>query len=253
MNPQTSIDHLLAIMAKLRDPEEGCPWDREQSFATIAPYTLEEAYEVSDAIARDAMGELRDELGDLLFQVVFHAQMASEQGHFDFQDVVAAIVDKMIRRHPHVFAGEQVGDADAQTEAWEVQKQRERSAITGAIGASRLDGVTLGLPALVRAQKLQQRAARAGLELAGQALLDAAYTRLNSPSADTRSPEVRCGELLFACVAYARTQGVDAESALRQANRDFERRFKAFEQAQGAAFERQDQPQLQAAWRAYAE
>src|SRR5579883_849772 len=161
-----SLDHLLAIMARLRDKERGCPWDREQDFATIAPYTIEEAYEVADAIAREDMPALKDELGDLLFQVVFHARMAEEIGEFDFDDVAAAIADKMVRRHPHVFGTARIGSAAAQTVAWEDQKAHERRAKSGGQGrrVSALDGVGTALPALTRAAKLQRRAARIGFD-----------------------------------------------------------------------------------------
>ena len=159
-----AIEDLLRIMARLRDPETGCPWDREQTFATIAPYTIEEAYEVADAIARNDLEALKDELGDLLLQVVYHARMAEEAGHFDFLDVANAISNKMIDRHPHVFGEASVATAAAQTEAWETLKAREREARAAAQGraASALDGVIPGLPALVRAVKLHKRAARAG-------------------------------------------------------------------------------------------
>ncbi|MCW9088295.1 MAG: nucleoside triphosphate pyrophosphohydrolase [Gammaproteobacteria bacterium] len=228
-----SIDKLLALMAALRDPERGCPWDREQNFSTIAPYTIEEAYEVADAIARDDMVELRDELGDLLFQVVFHARMAEEAGEFDFDDVIAAIVEKMIRRHPHVFADEVVADAEEQTRAWEEHKARERRN-TG-VHHSLLDGVTLGLPALSRAAKLQKRAARAGFDWpAVEGVMDKIEEELNEVRAeleakDTDALQGEIGDLLFACVNLARHAGVDAEEALRAANHKFERRFRYME------------------------
>jgi nucleoside triphosphate diphosphatase len=160
------LDRLLAIMAQLRDPQHGCPWDREQNFATIAPYTIEEAYEVADAIARRDMASLKDELGDLLFQVVFHARMAEEQSLFSFEDVAAAIADKMERRHPHVFGNVRVEPSAAQAEAWEEHKTAERRARAQEKGAAEsvLDGVVLGLPALLRADKLQKRAARIGFD-----------------------------------------------------------------------------------------
>jgi MazG family protein len=158
----TDVSRLLAIMARLRDPETGCPWDVEQRFETIAPYTIEEAYEVDDAIRREAGQELRDELGDLLLQVVFHAQMAREAGAFAFGDVVDTLCEKLVRRHPHVFGEARVASAAAQSEAWEALKADERAA-AGEGAASALDGVALGLPALLRAQKLARRAARAGI------------------------------------------------------------------------------------------
>ncbi len=161
-----ALDRLLAIMVRLRDPKCGCPWDREQDFATIAPYTIEEAYEVADAIARGDMMALKDELGDLLFQVIFHARMAEERGLFDFADVAAAVTDKMVRRHPHVFGDAEIASAAAQTEAWEEHKAKERAARADAAGipASVLDGVALALPALLRADKIQRRAARIGFD-----------------------------------------------------------------------------------------
>ena len=161
-----SLDHLLKIMVQLRDPENGCPWDREQDFSTIAPYTIEEAYEVADAIVRNDMAALKDELGDLLFQVVFHARMAEEQGLFTFKDVAAAIADKMERRHPHVFGDVRIDSAAAQGEAWEEHKAAERRdrARQNGVAQSVLDGVALGLPALLRADKLQKRAARIGFD-----------------------------------------------------------------------------------------
>src|SRR5438045_1994231 len=156
------IDRLLAIMARLRDPGRGCPWDREQNFATIAPYTIEEAYEVADAIEREDMTALKDELGDLLLQVVFHARMAEEAGLFAFDDVAAAIADKMLRRHPHVFGDAEISSVAAQNEAWEAHKAAEREAAGTA--DSVLDGVALALPALLRAAKLSRRAARIGFD-----------------------------------------------------------------------------------------
>jgi len=227
------IRELLKVMASLRDPDGGCPWDREQDFSSIAPYTIEEAYEVADAIARGDMDELRDELGDLLFQVVFHARMAEEAGAFAFADVVRAIVEKMIRRHPHVFADEEIADAEAQTRAWEQLKAEERKARSQ---HSLLDGVTLGLPALNRAQKLQKRAARAGFdwpEIGG--VLDKIAEELDEVRVEiARGDEValagEIGDLLFACVNLARYAGIDAEGALRATNEKFERRFRHVEQ-----------------------
>lgn len=219
------VGRLLAIMARLRDPEGGCPWDLEQSFATIAPYTIEEAYEVDDAIRRGSWDDLRDELGDLLLQVVFHARMAEESGHFDFGDVVASICDKLIRRHPHVFGDAEIATAAAQTDAWEEHKRAERAA-RGATGA--LDGVPLSLPALLRARKLQSRAVRAGApehDLERAALEVGA--RLSALRETLSSEEGgRCGEgvgaLLFAVVALARAAGVEPEGALRDATAEFE-------------------------------
>ena len=231
---QHEIGELLRVMAKLRDPEGGCPWDREQDFATIAPYTIEEAYEVADAISRADMADLRDELGDLLFQVVFHARMAEEAGVFAFADVVTAIVEKMIRRHPHVFADEEVADAEAQTRAWEEHKARERHA--KGQHHSLLDGVTLGLPALTRAQKLQKRAARAGFDWPDVGgVLDKIAEELDEVRAevtagDQAALQGEIGDLLFACVNLARYAGVDPETALRSTNEKFERRFRYIEE-----------------------
>jgi MazG family protein len=231
----SDIGELLRVMARLRDPQGGCPWDREQDFASIAPYTIEEAYEVADAISRGEMGELRDELGDLLFQVVFHARMAEEAGQFDFADVVEGIVEKMLRRHPHVFADEEVADAEAQTLAWEEHKAKERRA--KGQHHSLLDGVTLGLPALIRAQKLQKRAARAGFDWAEEEgvlakiaeELDEVRAELGAGDQEALQGEI--GDLLFACVNLARHTGVDPETALRTSNEKFERRFRYIEQA----------------------
>lgn len=212
----SSIDRLLEIMARLRDPRGGCPWDLEQGFASIATYTIEEAYEVDDAIRRGDLPALRDELGDLLLQVVFHARIAEEGGHFAFDDVVDAIRDKLVRRHPNVFGTAQVGSASEQVEAWEEHKARERAAQGGG-AASALDGVALGLPALLRAQKLARRAARAGLQAAAPAL-DAAWQSAREAPGDA----ARLGALLLALAREAAAAGVDAEQALREANARFE-------------------------------
>lgn len=224
------IEQLVHIMARLRDPRTGCPWDIEQDFASIAPYTLEEAYEVADAIERRAFEELRGELGDLLFQVVFHARMAEEAGYFDFDDVVGGICDKMRRRHPHVFGDARVASAQEQTLAWERHKAHERGGRAGA-----LDGVTLALPALVRAEKLQRRAARVGFDwpdVTGplnkcREELDELDRALAQDGPDRWRDEM--GDLLFSCVNLARHAGIDAEAALRRANARFERRFRAME------------------------
>lgn len=226
------IDDLLRVMECLRDPKGGCPWDREQTFETVAPYTVEEAYEVFDAIDHGDMDELREELGDLLFQVVFHAEMGREAGRFDFDDVVDTIVDKMTRRHPHVFGDAQVADAEAQTRAWEAQKADER-ADKG--HASLLDGVARSLPALSRAEKIQRRAARAGFDwpAAGGVLdkLEEELGELRGALAGGGEEAVRAelGDLLFTCVNLARHLDTDPELALRRANDRFERRFRAVE------------------------
>lgn len=248
------IDRLLLVMARLRDRAHGCPWDVEQNFATIAPYTIEEAYEVADAIGRGDMPALKEELGDLLFQVVFHARMAEEQGHFDFQAVTAALADKMIRRHPHVFAVAEVRTADEQTMAWEDQKAEER----GANGAGTLDGVPLNLPALLRAQKLQKRASRVGFDWgsAGPALdkLAEEIGELRAELIAAQAPDAvaeEIGDLLFAAVNVSRLAGVDAETALRAANAKFHRRFAAVEGAlreRGKAPETSTLEEMDALW-----
>ena len=231
MADATSIDRLLAIMARLRDPKDGCPWDREQDFATIAPYTIEESYEVADAIARGDMAALKDELGDLLFQVVFHARMAEERGDFAFGDVVAAISDKMLRRHPHVFGAAEVADAAAQTVAWEAHKAAERA------GQGTLDGVALALPALLRAIKLQNRAARVGfdwpnlipvLDKLREELAEIEHEITQGGPPDRVEDEV--GDFLFVVANVARHLGLDPEAALRRTNGKFERRFRRIEQ-----------------------
>lgn len=220
------IDRLLAIMAALRDPVTGCPWDIEQTFATIAPYTIEEAHEVADAIAREAWGELPGELGDLLLQVVYHARMAEEDGRFGWADVVRAICDKMVARHPHVFADQSRNKtADQQTADWEAQKARER----GTAGV--LEGVALGLPALTRAVKLQSRAARVGFDWPEVAqvvdkIAEEAHELVEAR--DTLTPEAMAeeyGDLLFVMTNLARHLKIDPEAALRAANAKFTRRF----------------------------
>jgi len=234
-----SIDRLLAIMARLRDPAGGCPWDLEQTFATIAPHTIEEAYETVEAIETGNRAALKDELGDLLFQVVFHARMAEEEGSFDFNDVVAAICDKMERRHPHVFGDSHIPDAESQIRAWEDQKSRERaeSAPKNAV-ASALDGVTATLPALTLAAKLQARAARVGFDWdrAERVIekLDEEIAELRAEMAqDAPRPRIEdeVGDILFTCVNLARKLGIDPETALRHGNRKFESRFRSVEQA----------------------
>ena len=237
------VRELLAIMARLR-AADGCPWDREQTFASIAPYTIEEAYEVADAIARGDMRHLKDELGDLLFQVVFHAQMAAEADHFDFDAVAAAISDKLRRRHPHVFGAEGPLSAAEQSAAWEEIKANERRADGGAV-QSHLDGVPQALPALMRAYKLSKRAARVGFdwEHASQtadkvaeelaevraAAAAAAGAPADGQAAANRETFEEVGDLLFAAANLARKLDVDAEAALRSANAKFERRFRGME------------------------
>jgi nucleoside triphosphate diphosphatase len=237
-----SLDQLLTIMARLRDPGRGCPWDREQSFATVAPYTIEEAYEVADAIARGDIAALKDELGDLLFQVVFHSRMAEEAAHFSFDDVAAAIADKMVRRHPHVFGDGKIASAAAQSVAWEEHKARERRTRAAAAGIreSVLDGVALALPALLRAAKIQARAARIGFDwpdagpvvvkLAEEiAELEAELDVGRGGGADREKIEDEMGDILFAAANLARKLDLDPEAVLRRATRKFERRFRAVE------------------------
>jgi ATP diphosphatase len=236
----SGIERLLEIMARLRDREGGCPWDLEQDFSSIAPHTIEEAYEVDDAIRRGDFDALRDELGDLLFQVAYHSQMAQEAGHFDFADVVSAVCDKMVRRHPHVFGDDEVKTAEAQTRRWEEHKARERSGRAVAAGSAdedrALDGVAEALPALTRCAKLQRRAARVGFDWpeTGEAVkkleeeLDELRAELRSEGGQTRLAE-ELGDCLFALTGVARRLGVDAEAALRDANARFERRFRRAE------------------------
>ena len=241
-SPQRDIQALVAIMARLRDPQDGCPWDLEQDFSTIAPYTVEEAYEVADAIDRGDLAALKDELGDLLLQVVFHARMAEEQGAFDFGEVVASIGDKMVRRHPHVFGSAQVGDAQAQTANWERIKRAEREA-AGDQDTSALAGVPRGLPEWQRAVKLQNRAARTGFDWPGPAPvidklheeIDEVRAELACVAADPHDAgaqarlEEEIGDLLFVAANLARHARVDVGSALRRANLKFERRFRRME------------------------
>jgi ATP diphosphatase len=256
-----SIERLLWVMARLRDPDGGCPWDLEQDFASIAPYTIEEAYEVADAIARGNLEHLKDELGDLLLQVVYHAQMAKEAGLFDFDEVATAIADKMVRRHPHVFGTAEVESARQQSHAWEAAKAAERADKAGAAGADHgiLDDVPLALPALVRAAKLQRRAARVGFDWpeARQVLdkLEEEIAELRAelePGASAERLRDEIGDLLFAAVNLARHLDVDGESALRQANAKFERRFRTIEQAlcaRGRRLEDASLGEMEALWR----
>src|SRR5205823_5075935 len=228
------IDRLLAIMARLRDKERGCPWDLQQDFATIAPYTIEEAYEVADAIERADMSSLKDELGDLLLQVVFHARMAEEEGHFAFDDVAAAIADKMLRRHPHVFGDVETASVAAQNEAWEAHKAAEREAKGGA--ESVLDGVALALPALLRAGKISRRAARIGFDWPdSRAVIPKIAEEIAELEAELDANagparlEEEMGDLLFAVANLARKLEIEPETALRRATAKFERRFRAVE------------------------
>ncbi len=229
------MHRLLDIMARLRDPQGGCPWDIEQDFASIAPHTIEEAYEVVEAIETGDTAGLRDELGDLLFQVVFYAQMAKERAAFDFAAVAGAIADKMVRRHPHVFADADIDSAAAQSQAWEAQKERERQARGQ---DSVLAGVSTALPALTRALKLQKRAARVGFDWADalpalEKIIEEA-TEIKAEIEGGATPDrldEELGDLLFACVNVARKLNIDPEGALRRGNRKFERRFRQIEDA----------------------
>lgn len=232
------LDRLLAIMARLRDPERGCPWDCQQDFSTIAPYTIEEAYEVVDAIARNDSRALKDELGDLLFQVVFHARMAEEKDLFTFDDVAAAIADKMERRHPHVFGDVEIASVAAQNRAWEEHKAAERRRRARGAGApeSVLDGIALALPALMRAVKLQRRASRIGFDWPDAR---AVFDKIAEEIAELRAEvdhdgergrlEDEMGDVLFAVANLARKLEIDPEAALRRATAKFERRFRRVE------------------------
>lgn len=255
--PAEPMDRLIAIMAWLRHPERGCPWDRQQNFASIAPYTIEEAYEVADAIDRGSMPDLREELGDLLLQVVYHARMAEEDGAFAFADVAAAISRKMIDRHPHVFGSQSVPDAAAQTAAWEATKAAERAG-KARPGDSVLDGVALALPALMRAEKLQKRAARVGFDWgAPEPVIDKIEEEIGELRAEVEAgaPAERLtdeiGDVLFAVANLARHLQIDPEAALRATNDKFTRRFRHVEQslkAQGRAPEAASLDEMEALW-----
>ena len=253
------IERLLAVMAKLRDPDGGCPWDLEQSYATIAPYTIEEAYEVADAIERGDLADLKDELGDLLLQVVFHAQMAAEESAFDFAAVAEAVAEKMIRRHPHVFGSTEADAAETVTVNWETIKAAERAAKAKDGKPSALDGVARGLPALLRAVKLQKRAARVSFdwgeiapviakieEELGELKVEMAQ---DQPHPERLQDEL--GDLLFATVNLARHMKIDPEAALRHTNSKFERRFRVLEAeltAGGAELAEAGLEAMEAAW-----
>ena len=227
---------LLEIMQRLRDPENGCPWDVKQDFSTIAPYTIEEAYEVADAIARESMPDLKDELGDLLFQVVFHAQMASEQGSFDFDDVHQAVCDKMVRRHPHVFAEIEIKDDVHQTQVWEDYKTEERKQKGE---HSLMDGIPAGMAELQRAVKLQKRAHKVGFDWdSAEPVMDKFDEELEEmrsavSSADHDAMEDELGDLLFVATNLARKLKIDPGTALRRSNAKFERRFRQMEETAG--------------------
>ena len=253
--PLPNTARLLAIMARLRDRQGGCPWDIEQTFATIAPYTIEEAYEVAEAIHNDDMPALREELGDLLLQVVFHAQMAGEAKHFDFEDVAGAIADKMIRRHPHVFGEAEQRDAESQTASWEAQKAEERAA-KGTAGT--FDGIAETLPALIRAVKLQKRAARVGFDWArSEDILDKIEEEIGELRAEMASGDSReriadeLGDLLFAVTNLARRLDIDPETALLRSNAKFKRRFgwiEAWLAEAGRSPEQSNLDEMEALW-----
>jgi tetrapyrrole methylase family protein/MazG family protein/ATP diphosphatase len=250
------LDDLLEVMRRLRDPQTGCPWDREQTFASIAPYTIEESYEVADAIARHDMRDLKEELGDLLFQVVFHARMAEEMGLFDFDDVAAGMAEKLIRRHPHVFGDVAHRTAEEQTFAWEVQKAEERKAKDkGGV----LDDVPVGLPALTRAAKLTKRAARVGFDWPsiGEVLdkLDEETRELKAEIAagDVEKAQDELGDVLFVLANLARKLEVEPEEALRGTNAKFVRRFRSIEtalKARGKTPDQSDLAEMDALWNA---
>lgn len=255
----SEMEQLLRLMERLRDPQEGCPWDRQQTFTSIVPHTLEEAYEVADTIEEGDWSDLPDELGDLLFQVVFYAQLGKESGSFDFATVVAALVDKLVRRHPHVFGEEEVASAEDQSRRWEEHKavERHREA-EGGVPPSALDGVPGALPAVQRAGKLQSRAIRAGFEWPRDedlfAKVDEELGELReevAAGAPAQRKAHEVGDLLFAMVGLAHRLGVDPESALRQSNRRFEIRFRAMEERaleEGKPLEELTTEQLKALW-----
>lgn len=257
-DPKAAIAHLIEVMARLRHPETGCPWDQVQDFATIAPYTIEEAYEVEDAIARGMPATLLDELGDLLFQVVYHARMAEERGWFAFGDVAAGIADKMVRRHPHVFGEEEARTAEQQTAAWEAQKAAERAARRE---HGVLAGLPPGLPALTRAAKLTRRAARVGFDWPDAASVldkleeEAAELRAEMKT-DDQAPDPEAlrdevGDLLFVLANLARKLDLDPESCLRTANAKFERRFSFIEETlktEGKSPGDVDLPRMEELW-----
>ncbi len=251
------MQKLIEIMKALRDPEKGCPWDQKQSFASIVPYTLEEAYEVADAIEQGDMQELKSELGDLLFQVVFYAEMASEQGDFDFHDVVEGISGKLIRRHPHVFDNAKYQDESSLHEAWEASKASERDQQAEAEKARILDGVAKALPALKRAQKLQKRAARVGFDWPDVApvldKIEEEIAELRQAMQQNNQQEIlmEMGDLFFSCVNLSRHLRVDAEEALRACNQKFENRFGFIEdelKQQKKAFKDCTLNELEALW-----
>ncbi|OOF34384.1 nucleoside triphosphate pyrophosphohydrolase [Salinivibrio costicola] len=257
-----SIDNLLTIMATLRDPNHGCDWDKAQTFASIVPHTLEEAHEVADAIERKNWSDLKDELGDLLFQIVFYSQLGREQHRFDFDDVVSAVCDKLTRRHPHVFGPKDADGKPLSSPDWEDIKAQERAEkMPSTQSCSLLDGVTQGLPALTRAHKLQKRCARAGfdwptvapvIEKVREELEEVEHELAQTP-VDASRVEDEVGDLLFAVVNVARHLGTDAEQALRAANQKFERRFRGVENQlrdNGKNIQQCQLDELESAWQA---
>jgi tetrapyrrole methylase family protein/MazG family protein/ATP diphosphatase len=249
------IDRLIGIMTRLRDPETGCPWDAAQTFATVAPYTVEEAYEVADAIERGDMSDLKEELGDLLLQVVFHARMAEEQGDFSFDDVAAAISDKLERRHPHVFGQMRYASAEAQTAGWEAIKAAERA--DKGRGRSLLDDVPASLPGMTRAVKLTARAARVGFDwpdvsfVIGKLHEELAELEVEMASGDPERLREELGDLLFVCANLARWLKVEPDDAVRGANAKFARRFRYIEERlaeRGKTPEQSDLAEMDALW-----
>ena len=247
-----SIDDLVTVMKALRTPETGCPWDLEQDFKTIAPYTLEEAYEVVDAIDRESMVDLREELGDLLFQSVYHAQMASEGDHFDLYDVIHDVTRKMISRHPHVFEERKADSADDVDKIWEEQKSKEKN-----VKGSVLDGVTAALPSLLKAQKLQKKAAKVGFEWPNVThVLDKLEEEIQEmreavENNDIENQKEELGDILFLLANYGRMLGINSEEALRQCNNKFEHRFRGLEadlKQSGSSVEEADLGEMEQAW-----
>lgn len=249
MKPNADILPLVEIMQKLRTPITGCPWDLDQNFSSIAPYTIEEAYEVADAIERDDMAALQAELGDLLLQVVFHSQMANETGLFSLQDVINGICEKMVRRHPHVFAGTKADTAQAVVANWEAIKAAERREKVA--DDSAMADVAIALPALLRAQKLQKRAAQTGFDWPD---IEGAMEKLHEEIGEVREAKSdaeqfeEIGDLLFAAVNISRHLGIDAETALKAATMKFERRFRSMENQAGEAFTTLNLDEKEALW-----
>lgn len=253
------INDLLELMRRLRDPDTGCPWDLEQDYASIAPYTIEEAYEVADAIERNNLDDLKEELGDLFLQVVFHSQIAQDSGHFSIQDVARSIVEKMVRRHPHVFGDTQIENAASQTTAWEAMKAQERARKSNADKqrASALDGVAVTLPALTRSEKLMKRAARTGFDwptpdsIVEKLQEELDEVRQAAEGSDPDHLEEEIGDVLIVAANLSRKYGINPEQALRKANLKFERRFRAMEalaQTDGQAFDSLQLDAQEALW-----